>query len=400
MIELKVLIATYNQSLKQSRPKVAIESRGKYSIGLRAYLPGRRGEPVEQRRLPLLDLQLSIVGVSIAYQRALELQTQLRTNTFKWDLWPSVESRRKERIKQSTLFDLLNDLEREYFKDRESNTTTKNTWRDCYLTHYRRVSPHIRPTPQIVVNFIRNNYAVDSRIRQHAKIAFAFLGRFLKWSQLDIDRINSIQSTYQRKSRQLELPEHLIALGDTLSGDVAVSFRLLLTYGCRPHELFLIDPSTLDPKCGGVLKIKEGGKSKISRLAMPVFPQLYDRWCLWEYADKLPVSNSETLRGRGQMITSQFARAGISFTPYNLRHTGASGHRASGVPSEIAARSMGHLTSTHEQIYLADMREDLERESLIKILADRPNQIEVDTVVLPDRLKPTSNRRKQTRKKL
>jgi integrase len=395
--QLQNLLNLYNQALSKNRPKVIIEIRGLAAINLRASLPNAEKEGLfERQRLPLSDLADTTEGLALAYQRALELQTQLRTNTFSFERWPTSKTIRQHLKLTATIDTLIPKLEAEYFKDRPSTATTSNTWKESYLCFYKKIPKQKRPTFVIVDQHIRTTYDVSSRQRQQAKVAFGFLAKFLNWTSSEVERLKKIESNYKVKKRTLEKFEDLVALGDALTGNIAIAYRLLLTYGCRPSDLFMIDPASLAPEHKGIIQIKEGGKSKSGRVVAPAHTGLYERWELWTIADQLPTSTRDTLKKKGAQISQQFKRAGIAMPAYDLRHTAAAKFRSRGVPSEIAARSLGHRTSTHESAYLAHMRQDQESEALLLVLENNPDRVVLEKELqLPKHLQPVKPKTKR-----
>lgn len=396
-LELQNLLNLYNQALSKNKPKVIIEIRGIAAVNLRASLPhATKSGLFERQRLPLSDLANTVEGLAVAYQRGLELQTQLRTNTFSFERWPTSKTMRLHLKLTATIGTLIPKLEEEYFKDRPSTSTTANTWKESYLCFYKKIPKEKRPTFEIIDQHIRTTYDISSRQRQQAKIAFGFLAKFLDWSSSEVDRLSKIESNYKVKKRTLEKFEDLVALGDSLSGKIAIAYRLMMTYGCRPSDLFMIEPASLAQEYKGIIQIKEGGKSKNSRVVAPAHTGLYERWELWAVADQLPTSTRDTLKKKGAQISQLFRRAGIPMPAYNLRHTAAAKFRSRGVPSEIAARSLGHRTSTHESAYLAHMREDQESEALLLVLENNPDRVVLEKEMdIPKHLLPVKPKTKR-----
>lgn len=395
-------ITNYNTLLSQESPLVVMQLRGKSSLYLRSTLPNKDCPGSSRQRIALSDLSATPEGLAMAFKKACELQTQLRTNTFEWWRWPSKSDLAALKEVKQTLEELIPALEDHYFHTRERTSTKLDTWKRSYLIFYRAYLKKNTsvPTPNILEKFIRERYPIDSRNRENAKIAFIFLGKYLKWANFGLEQISSIECSYKAGVRSLEDFGSLVKIADGLKGKVAINYKLMLVYGLRPHELFLIDPVSLDPKYKGVISVKEGGKSRAGRLAMPVHAGLYERWQMWTFADKLPTSKARTLGRQGALVGRQFRRAGITFPAYNLRHSAAAKFRGRGIHSDIASRSMGHSAETHRSVYLRWMDVDYEREVLDQLSAANPDRDDFNNLPpLPEHLIPKPPRTSKTPKK-
>ena len=85
----------------------------------------------------------------------------------------------------------------------------------------------------------------------------------------------------------------------------------------------------------------------------PFFPEWVEQFNLRQ--GKLPKVTADlsqtTLQRIGQLVTNQFRRYQIPFSPYDLRHAWAVRTIHFGLPDTVAARMMGHSVAIHTRTY-------------------------------------------------
>lgn len=124
----------------------------------------------------------------------------------------------------------------------------------------------------------------------------------------------------------------------------------LVTYGCRPSEVFSLQPS--DDGTARVLTVKRKGKLPIWRTAMalPLIETWGSRSVPWDVTTPAQYDSLEAKRRTaawGKWLSSR--APGLQL--YDIRHSWAIRSIRVAVPTGLAARCMGHDIAVHTRTY-------------------------------------------------
>lgn len=166
------------------------------------------------------------------------------------------------------------------------------------------------------------------------------------------ERLDAIRTPYEPGQRDLPSDAELAAL--LLRLDQAHKYSwitwALVTYGCRPSEVFSLQPA--DDGTARVLTVKRKGKPPIWRTAMAL--PLIDRWAPrsvpWDVKAPAQYDSLEAKRftaAWGKWLGSQ--APGLQL--YDIRHSWAIRSIRESVPTGLASRCMGHDIAVHTRTY-------------------------------------------------
>jgi integrase len=127
----------------------------------------------------------------------------------------------------------------------------------------------------------------------------------------------------------------------------------MATYGLRNHEVFFSEYSAFtQPETTPTVQVLATTKTG-SHEVWPFYPEWVEQFQLRDI-QLPPVQtdlNKTTLQRIGQLVSVQFRRYNIPFSPYDLRHAWAVRTIHVGLPDTVAARMMGHSVTIHTRTY-------------------------------------------------
>jgi integrase len=141
-------------------------------------------------------------------------------------------------------------------------------------------------------------------------------------------------------------------------------YGIIACYGLRNHEVFHVDPDSLQ-KSPGLLKVTEGKTDE--RVVFPVYPGWWKKWKLWEV--KFPPVTGKNNRDLGSRVSQFFGRNELG-QAYNLRHAWAIRSMLFGMDVSMAAAQMGHSVKLHCETYYQWITEEQQMKAF-KILMER-----------------------------
>lgn len=354
-------IQQVNQRLKAARLGLQVEQRGE-KLCLRGVLPPRPGSVrlrSHQQRLSL-GLPATTAGLKQAEQTAKVVAAQLIQNTFDWKLYAGPQLQGAD----ITLTEQLAAFEADFFQQRQdrqvSLASARTTWDGAYAPYLRKLQQTVAANPQLTLvealyATVRST-AAHSRSRQTCCTALGALVTFLDL-ELPIS-LKSFWGSYspsRTQARELPSDAAILAAFNRIPNPAwRFVYGVMATYGLRNHEVFfcdyahLLDPQT-DSATVQVLSTTKTGSHEV----WPFYPEWVDRFelrqvCLPSVTLDL---NRMTLQRLGQLVTRQFRRYEVGFSPYNLRHAWAVRTIHFGLPDTVAARMMGHSVAVHNRTY-------------------------------------------------
>lgn len=355
-------IQKLNTRLKAARLGLAIERRGE-TLSLRGTLPPRPGshrlKPYQQR-LPL-KLPANKVGLKQIEQEAKIVAARLIEKTFDWRDYlvtggrlnsGSMDWEGQIRAFQQHFF-------AQYDTDDKSTASAKTTWEKAYAPYFKKLalvleqSPSLNPAEAILATVQQTR--ANSRSRQVCCTALATLAGFLQLElPYDLKTYWGRYGNSKTKGRDLPSDEMIVQYYESIPNPAwQFVYGIMATYGLRNHEVFFCDFSQLMAGSNDArITVSETTKTGLHDV-WPFYPEWVERFQLRH--PRLPQIQTDlkqtTPQRIGQLVSNQFRRYQIPFSPYNLRHAWAVRTIHFGLPDTVAARMMGHSVAIHTQTY-------------------------------------------------
>jgi integrase len=358
-------VVQVNQRLKIAQMGLQVERRGQ-KLNLRGTLPPRPGSHrlrAYQQRISL-NLPATTAGLKQAEQEAKIIAAQLIQNTFDWRQYLPVAG---GRLSQMDLHEKLQAFEAHFFESYALKSATqasslaaaKTTWEKAYQPYLRKLEGITQASAQL--NLAEAIYATiqstrpNSRSRQVCCTALGALADFLNL-QLPIE-LKTLSGTYspsQTQIRHLPSDAQIVEIFQQIPNPAwKFVYGVMATYGLRNHEVFFCDYGALSQgKEEAIVEVLETTKTG-SHEVWPFHPEWVEEFQLQKV--NLPAINTDlnrtTLQRIGQLVSCQFRRYQIPFSPYDLRHAWAVRTIHYGLPDTVSARMMGHSVAIHTRTY-------------------------------------------------
>lgn len=362
-------IAQVNQRLKVARLGFQIERRGQ-KLSLRGTLPPRPGSSrlrPHQQRISL-NLAATPAGLKQAEQEIKIIAAQLIQETFDWQQYLPLTG--GGRLHQMDLSEKIAAFKANFFEQAAANiaanrpgqspiASAKTTWDTAYLPYLRKLEAigqaSSRLTLAEAIHATVQSTRPNSRSRQICCTALGKLAEFLNL-ELPID-LKTLWGNYSPSHTQLrDLPsdEQIVKIFQQIPNPAwQFVYGIMATYGLRNHEVFFCDYTGLsqgDPEASiEVLETTKTGSHQV----WPFDPGWVEQFGLRQI--NLPPIETNldrtTLQRIGQLVSCQFRRYQIPFSPYDLRHAWAVRTIHFGLPDTVAARMMGHSVAIHTRTY-------------------------------------------------
>ncbi len=366
-------LAEVNKRLKMGKTKVGLTAvRG--GIQLIATLPlkpddiSKHGREKKQYKISL-SIPANFDGLKTAEEEAHELGKLIARQTFTWtDKYLGNQS---AKVHQLTFNQFCEDFEIRYFKTRKRTIKSQTTLK--FIKSYLRT------------RFTSDEIITANSLRQKVKLAIAPPTRekciyvaSLIAKELNIE-VNFKDLKLKSIPKKRNVPDDHQVVKSYYLFDEYLSkvkrpkpksfksnelnkllYGLVAVYGLRPREVF--NQSDLDwfvstENKYHTFKVHESNKTGY-REVLPFVPEWIEIFdlknpkaieYLKEYTNQeLQVS---TLCGLVTNLSKNFAKAGISFTPYDLRHACAIRAHLQGMPIKAAADNLGHSVEIHTDTY-------------------------------------------------
>jgi integrase len=347
-----------NQRLKIAQMGFQIERRGQ-KLSLRGKLPPRPGSPrlrSHQQRLSL-SFPATLAGLKQAEQEVKIIAAQLIQNSFDWTQYLPVTG--GGRLSQMNLGEKLRAFEQHFFEEAEENdsASAQTTWEKAYAPYLRKLETIAQSHSQLSLAeaIYATVLATDrhSRSRQVCCTALVALAQFLKVElPKDMKELWGKYSPNHTQMRSLPTDEQIVEVFHQIKNPAwQFVYGIMATYGLRNHEVFFCDYSALahGSTMIEVLHTTKTGNHEV----WAFYPEWVEQFNLRQ--GKLPDVSTDlsktTLQRVGQLVTNQFRRYQIPFSPYDLRHAWAVRTIHFGLPDTVAARMMGHSVAIHTRTY-------------------------------------------------
>ncbi|MCY7283883.1 MAG: site-specific integrase [Cyanobacteria bacterium CAN_BIN43] len=349
-------IIQVNQRLKIAQMGFQIERRGQ-KLSLRGILPPRPGSPrlrSHQQRISL-NFPATPAGLKQAEQEVKIIAAQLIQNSFDWRQYLPVTG--GGRLSQMDLAEKIAAFEHHFFEEKDG-ASVKTTWGKAYAPYLRKLEAIAQSHTQLslaeAICATIQATELNSRSRQVCCTALVTLAEFL---HVELpDELKKLWGNYSPNHTQMRsLPTDLQII-DTFhqikNPTWQFVYGIMATYGLRNHEVFFCDYSALAQDPSAMIEVLSTTKTG-NHEVWPFFPEWVEQFNLRQ--GKLPKVTADlsqtTLQRIGQLVTNQFRRYQIPFSPYDLRHAWAVRTIHFGLPDTVAARMMGHSVAIHTRTY-------------------------------------------------
>ena len=333
------LLKDANDRLKVANTGITIFKRGA-KLSLRGMLPCKPPKIGKAQQTIALDVYANPAGIKRAEKEALILSGKLALNQFDWEEYRGSGGGAGS---ATTVGQLIESFERDYFSKRERTPKTETTWKVEYLSAFAKLDKDKPITKEGLLEAILSSNP-DTRTRKRLCWVYTTLAKF---AGLDFDA-SAYAGRYkakQHKLRKLPTDEDIIAMRESIeSPEWKLAFSLMAAYGLRNHEVFNLDRSILEQS--PVLTVLDGKTGR--RKVWPFRPEWWQQWKLWE--GELPNCTGKNNSDIGSRVTKYFSRKGLC-NPYDLRHAWAVRTLEMGLDISLAAAQMGHSLTIHSEIY-------------------------------------------------
>ncbi len=345
--ELKQL----NLRLKAGGTRLTVEMRGN-SLLLRGTFPPKPGsgksKPYQQRLF--LGFKASYAGIRASGEKAKMISAQLELGCFNWGDWVHAGGS-EQQLESESIAVWVERFEASHWNKTEKNRKSLRTWHDSSLRAFSKFPDPGNPlTLEAMLRAIATTKP-DTKTRQIVCYGMARLAIFAGIDGVEIEKIRELTGNYSPKSVN---PRHLPSDEEIALAVMSVKHPgwrwlvgMLATYGLRSHEVFNLDMTEFP-----ILRVSEDTKTG-ERLAYPLYPEWADIWNL-NNAVYPPISQVHNGgRTPGQRIARWFWDSELSFRAYDLRHSYARRCFEFDIPTNRAAKLMGHEESIHCKTYRA-----------------------------------------------
>jgi hypothetical protein len=342
--QINSAILQSNERIKAVGSKLTILRR-KNRLYLRGTLPCKPGEttPDGTKRYEISIATADLNGVRVAEEKALEITTQLRLNTFNWEMY-GVKS--KPKPQHRTMGEIKADFEENYWRDRPKSRKKLNTYKTNYQAYFKKIPDSDRFNDKNIDKWIRStdpdSYARDTLIKLIKKLA----------KQEGIE-IKSYSCKPTPKPRILPTDREIELTFSLLPEDIAWSFGMIATYGLRTQEVFIgiekhLDFFTSSDNEFHRFKVDEDNKTG-ERLVYPLQPEWVERFDLLN-PKRFP-SNATKYESKVDRLGKELIKYGFKNEAYSLRHRYAIRAHELGIAIDDVARWMGHNVEEHVRSY-------------------------------------------------
>jgi hypothetical protein len=345
-----------NQRLKIAQMGFQIERRGQ-KLSLRGILPPRPGSPrlrSHQQRLSL-NFPATPAGLKQAEQEVKIIAAQLIQNAFDWQQYLPVTG--GGRLSQMDLEEKIAAFKHHFFEEKDG-ASVKTTWGKAYAPYLKKLVAIAQARTQLslaeIICATIQSTEPNSRSRQVCCTALVALAEFL---HVELpNELKKLWGNYSPNHTQMRsLPTDLQII-DTFhqikNPTWQFVYGIMATYGLRNHEVFFSDYSALAQDPSAMIEVLSTTKTG-NHEVWPFFPEWVEQFNLRQ--GKLPTITTDlsqtTLQRIGQLVTNQFRRYQIPFSPYDLRHAWAVRTIHFGLPDTVSARMMGHSVAIHTRTY-------------------------------------------------
>ena len=197
---------------------------------------------------------------------------------------------------------------------------------------------------------VGNNTEPGSRTRQKALKVFKRMAKLVGIE--GTERLDEIRTPYEPTPREIPSDEEILSLLSGIDPQHRWAWPTwaLVTYGCRPCEIFSLKEN--GNGTAEVLTVKRKVKLPTWRtaLAMPLCEPLAERSLPWEVKTPKEYDSKESKR-HVDMWQRWLGRQASGWQLYNLRHAWAIRSIRKNLNASGCAKCMGHSLDQHHRTY-------------------------------------------------
>ena len=359
------LIDVTNRDLRYRGHKASLAIL-KDAICIRGTFPN--GDGTKSRKRINTGLKASIKSVSLAENRLLELLTEINKTgsipeTLPWEIKTDIQ-KGYPKIKAKDAIELL---KKDFFKVRTTNPKSRiKTW-DVIQNALNKLDSGAYITTDYLMAVVEK-YAIDPetgaeranfRLKMHQY--FKRLGTLIELP--DIAKIDGVKGEYKPKKRTIPDQDDLLLLAVQVRNHKEYGWltAAMIVYGCRPSEALSLFPNKNGTASCLSVKQKKAVPERRTALALPKGYEekldLYNISRSVEFIEPEDFDPSEA-KSFSNRWGKWLKRQRPDFQLYDLRHAWAKRSIRDGVPSGLAAKSLGHSVQVFEETYLSTLDEE------------------------------------------
>ncbi|MBW4694196.1 MAG: site-specific integrase [Lyngbya sp. HA4199-MV5] len=340
--------AATNLRLKTGKVKLSVVITGE-TLAIQGTLPDRydlSAKPHQQK--VALGLPNTVEGLKQAEAEARVVRRLLNKGQFDWSLY---QTSRNGQITQKKPAQWIADFEEKYFTERARTSESQTTWDSDYKPVFKKLEDKVRLTVGLLESIIKATKP-DTKTRLRTCMALQALAN-MAGLKVSFKKLQGKYSPRKAAPRNLPSDTQVVEGFYKIRKDWRWAYGMIATYGLRPHEIWHLD--TTDLENGGITIRVIGGKtgSKKAYRVWPYHLEWIDRFNLRDV--KIPAvgmkEKTKINSKLGGKVGAIFRAANIGFPPYNLRHAWAVRVIGFRLPTNVAAKMMGHSAKIHEETY-------------------------------------------------
>ena len=303
------------------------------------------GLPANQGQL--LEAECRVIALAKAMQ-----STGFVPSVMPWEA-EKIQIQAETKRKQLTVSESVSELEAEFWKGKIRTSAAERTW-DRLKAEADRLPQAATITMDLLVATASETRAGSRTRLESCKV----LKRLAKLIGLDeLDRLDELRTPYEPSVREIPEDDHLADFLSSLDPEDPWAWATwaLATYGCRPSEVFSLQPETNGT--AQVLTIKQKGESPKWRttMALPVPTincdiEAHQRSVPWQ-VDSPSEYESATAKLHTDRWAKWLRRQDETIKLYSLRHAWAIRSIRKNLNASLAAKCMGHDVATHHREY-------------------------------------------------
>ncbi len=253
-------------------------------------------------------------------------------------------------------------LHQDFWKGKQGTSSQRRTW-DRLYNEIKKLADFASAeiTADLLVAVAEDKTTPATKSRLEICKQFKRLGKLAGLEGLD--RLDEIKNGYEPQQREFPDEEQLIELVEQLRSDEKWGWctAALLLYGCRPSEVF-----SLQPNKNGTAKVLTLNKAKAIKfrtaLALPaelVEPLgIFDVKREWEFLKTEDYDSYEAKRQTDSWGGWLKRNSGhLDLDLYDLRHAWAIRSIRANLQTGLAAKTMGHNIGLHVKTYASALDE-------------------------------------------
>ena len=346
MVELEAL----NDGLQRRGIRLKVQ-QVKEGLWLRGTLPQLDGSRRQQRvSLGLKAIETSLVE---AEARTVALAAAIQKGTYPAAGLPWIQatgclSEAPANPAVRTVGEWAEELQRQFWQGKVRTSAAERTWTRIQ-TELKRLRLGSTLTTELLFAVAAATPA-GSRTRLEACKVYKRLGKVAGLQGLE--QLDELRTPYEPKERELPTDEQLIELLERVGGHPRYGWITwaAVTYGCRPSEVFSIQPA--GDGTARVLTIKRKGKLPTWRtaLALQLAPPSVARSVPLEVSTP---AQYDSLQAKQvcEYWQKWLKRRAEGLQLYDLRHCWAIRSIRKNLNASLAAKCMGHSLAVHHNTY-------------------------------------------------